>query len=88
MKPRYQPVLVEWLDSTTLSKWGPVEEYQKAARPSTCVSMGFLLLEDDERLVILQTIDGDETGDVMAALAIPRTCVLRIRHLYPKGGKW
>jgi hypothetical protein len=38
-----------------------------------------------DRVVILQSVEDNEEGDVMAALSIPRACVKRITYLYPKG---
>jgi hypothetical protein len=87
-KPKYQPVLVEWADSAAYSRWRSIEGYREATHPSQCISVGFLLLKDEKRVVILQSEDGDEHGEVAEALAIPRACVKRIRYLYPKGGTW
>ncbi len=94
MKPRFiscnpKPVLVEWVDSSSVHTdvWGSVNEAVAkgtAASLRPCISVGFLVYEDRECLVLVPhlqglPIDADDSGS--GDMTIPRGAVKRVRRL-------
>ena len=67
-------VEVEWMDTAQEGGWRTLEE--NAARlPDRIVSVGYLITDEDDRIVILQSrqIEGDLGADTTV---IPRACVV------------
>jgi hypothetical protein len=64
-------VLIEWLDATggTRAGWKPVAD-MKRDLPHKCRSVGWIIHEDDDRVVIVPHMTGDGDGD--GELTIPR----------------
>jgi hypothetical protein len=73
-----KPVLIEWIDSKSISnRWEYVDELP-STKPSRCVSLGFLLKENKEYKTIVQSC-GAQT--VMGIMTIPNCCILKITKL-------
>ncbi len=73
-------VMVEWDDSYTELGWMSKDNYEllTVAHP---VSIGILVKEDDECIVLVQSMSGDQyTGSI----AIPKGCIKRMRMLKVK----
>ncbi len=94
MSPRFisckpRPVLVEWVDSSSIHTdvWGSVNDAVARGTAATrrrCVSVGFLVYEDRECLVLVPhlqglPIDADDSGS--GDMTIPRSAVKRMRRL-------
>lgn len=79
-------VVVEWLDSAGNANWMAAGKAQDM-RLSHCVSVGFLMRNDDEQVVLSQSFDpptagSDETvTNVMHLLCIPKIAVTNVRRL-------
>ncbi len=76
-KPRI--VEVEWIDASSKGGWGSVEWYLKNSQPSLCRSTGYLLRKDAKAVTLVQSLGDHKDGT--DAIAIPRSCVKRIRYL-------
>ncbi len=71
-------VLVHWLDSALDdSRWCSRDEAQ-SLEPASCLSVGWLMALDEDRLVLAASWSPDEVGEVVA---IPRACVIAIYKL-------
>lgn len=77
---------VEWLDSAGLSRWTPIKELQRRSLVSRCLSVGFVLKEDDDQVTLLQSLDpgqlegDDDNGDntiTIPKIAITASTILR-----------
>ena len=70
------PTIIEvsWVDSLVAHGW------TKEDRPPTafCASVGYMLKEDEEALVLCAAI-GDQ--DKLCVITIPKACILRTRKL-------
>ena len=81
-----RPVRVDWLDSKQpVPGWQWVSELE-APTPARCTSIGFLVGESDEALVLAQSLaDADDHEHTQAggAMTIPRACVLNLSELAP-----
>ena len=75
------PAMVHWLDAATA---GPGWEDLSAAEPLVpleCWSVGMLFSEDDESVVLLQTVTND--GAAQGRMVIPRGSVVSVKRLSP-----
>ena len=71
-------VFVEWIDSTEYhTGWTPLDEAEDADLLSIA-TVGFLLHEDDQKLVLSHTVGPlDEPEQCMSLLSIPKGCITR-----------
>jgi len=78
-------VEVEWLDSVALSGWRDPDQVEREllgdANAMLHVTVGLLLHEADDRIVVALSAGASEDPQIDAALAIPRAAVLAIRDL-------
>ncbi len=78
-------VLVDWLDSAGQAHWIS-ESRAKEMNLSHCTSVGFLMRDDAEQLVLAQSIDppgiGEELMNVNHVLAIPKIAVTYVCEIY------
>jgi hypothetical protein len=73
MPKRPRPALVTWLDACDApTAWTPTAKVT-ASRPVTCRSVGFLLVSDEDRVVLTTSISED--GDAANGIVIPTSCV-------------
>jgi len=75
-KPPSQVLLVSWLDTWSDSRWASYAKARKT-QPQPCQSVGFLVCQDDKRIVLAPTISQDECD----RLVIPMGAVTDIREL-------
>lgn len=73
MTPTGAMVIVKWRDASHHGGWS----YEPGLKLSTIVSIGFVLLHDEESLVLAQSVGHDGQG-VMNELAIPASCIIAI----------
>ena len=73
-------VMVEFEDSSSYSGWHKLDSWLDSI--SNCVSVGILCREDKKQIVLaLSKSNSRNYGDTMA---IPRSCIKRIRYLKVK----
>lgn len=74
-------VLVDWVDSTSFNaqRWRDREE-SKQLTPAKIQSVGFVLAESKEHIVLTGSLDGEE-GHASGCHTIPRGCITRMRRL-------
>lgn len=77
-------ILIEWLDPASAmdSGWKDIEELKEQARPVMMKSVGWVLDETEEYLLLAAHIGSDQCdGD----LVVPRSCVVRVEILRDGG---
>ena len=75
-----RPVYVEWHDSASISDWGVHSD----ADIETCRSIGWLVHQDKQKIVISTTL-GEDNSKSIDRLSIPRSCIRTLRyHTFPK----
>ena len=79
---KYPMVLVSWLDAKDgESGWHSIKDIQKE-KPATCYSMGWMVLKDGERVVIMSDYSNEENNnDGGRHIAIPAGWVKSITYL-------
>ena len=79
---RLDAVEVTWLDPHASGGWRAPDDELDRAVPLTCTSVGYLLRQDEERLVLVQS-SADDQGDELVAdsLAIPAAVIRKVRRL-------
>lgn len=79
MPKRPRPALVKWLDACDAApEWTDADKVA-ASRPVACQSVGFLLTEDDDRVVLTTSVTED--GDAANGIVIPTSCVVELVYL-------
>lgn len=72
-------VLIEWVDITKHNTgWIPAEAVVDNMRFMRCKSVGFIVAETEEAVVISQTVTDEQITD---PLVIPRRVIKKIRKL-------
>jgi hypothetical protein len=78
--PPRKIVAVVWLDICTRGDWvGDREEVLKDMTPVPCVTVGWLLYDSPERLIVVDSASKDK--DYGGVTVIPRSVVLKIDEL-------
>jgi hypothetical protein len=78
---KMREVRITWTDSMTVSEgWASIEDYVTSSSSVSCVSLGFLINEDDEKLVLAMNYDPDN-DHVNQTIVIPRVSVEKIEDL-------
>lgn len=73
MPKRPRPALVYWIDACDApTEWADAAKVA-ASRPVRCQSVGFVLVDDDERVVLTTSVTED--GDAANGIVIPTACV-------------
>jgi len=68
--------MVEWVDSCSQDGW---LEKNSGLTPSSCVTVGMLLLEDAGSITVV--LNKSSTGSYSERIAIPKSCIKRVRYL-------
>lgn len=79
-------ILVEWIDShSAAASWQPLDELAVSVEPVRCRSVGWLVAETAEALLIVPHISGEQNESVRpygkGDIAIPVRAILRRRVL-------
>jgi hypothetical protein len=78
-------VEVEWWDAAGGGGWKPLEEIRREAQVDPCRSVGYVVRDDEDALVICQSVtERDVEGAEQFAndwVAIPRESVERVTRL-------
>jgi hypothetical protein len=85
---RHWRLEVEWVDSTVMHDgWQPIEailDHRRRKDAPRCLSVGFVLADDDDGVVLAASIHGNEAVGVTV---IPAQAVVRRRRLAAKGDR-
>lgn len=73
------PAQITWLDSSTHGGWHHAHEAENA-QPQECVTIGFILEDTDDRVVVAQSIC-EAIGHIGNILVIPGSLITNIVHL-------
>jgi len=79
MPKRPRPALVTWLDACDAPTAWTLAAKLATSKPVTCRSVGFLLAQDDERVVLATSLSDD--GDAANGIVIPTSCVDQVEYL-------
>lgn len=82
-KKNVRLVMVEWIDSARpIPEWQYLSKY-KRIRPVTCISVGFLIHDDDEVKAIAPNMGDTKTSNIQASgiIHIPTRSILSITNL-------
>lgn len=71
-------VRIDWLDIFSKSGWTDLDE-ARASTPVECADVGWVLIRDDERIVIFRSQNSD--GSVGDIACFPIGCVVRVTPL-------
>ena len=87
LRSKHPKVEVEWLDATSDFKQMSLVEAQRKCQLDTRFTLGYLLHEDENKIVVMQTYDPpEEEGDEESGAdftTIPRGWVKNITYLRP-----
>ena len=79
MNTKLPPVYVKWIDSNGGHGWSTLDWIKDNISFSICESIGYLLKEDVDYILLVQSIDDNEHGDNF--IAIYKTSILEQRPL-------
>lgn len=84
----YKLRMIRWIDSTGLNGWQALETIQ-GLTPDPVISVGFVVAEDEDRIVITTSIT-ERPGNLAlqsgeGALVIPRVAIVSEREVYGEG---
>lgn len=72
-------VLINWIDPACASGWnGPHEANDRWGKTLECKSVGWIIKEDKQKVMIASSISPDELGDLFV---IPKVCINKITPL-------
>ena len=76
-------VLIEWRDARggIIAGWRPVSDMRKKSEPSPAVSVGWVVREDEESVVVCPHLVGDAREEGDGEIVIPRDWVTRVVDL-------
>jgi hypothetical protein len=74
-----KPVLVVWFDAVSEDSWQDLDD-AKRLELHTIHSLGFLVSEDEKKIIIAASWDRDRDG-VASHWAIPKTWLLSMKYL-------
>lgn len=73
-------IYVEWVDSSHSSGWVAAEDAIKLAGDFKCRTVGFLLVETDEHLTVVQT-HTEDVKQVDGVMTIPKVAITKRKYL-------
>ena len=79
-----RPLYVEWIDSTSTHGWESIEDTLKMKENITCFTLGWLLHEDKNVIVMVlnyDLVDKDRVNHVNNSIVIPKVCITKRRNL-------
>ena len=66
---------IEWEDTWGVSTWQPISRRRTDTEPTRCYSVGYVLNETDESVVLAMSID--TLGNCDHSLTIPKNVILK-----------
>lgn len=74
-------LLIEWLDSASFDSWTATDTLRKL-KPSACQTVGFLLSEDEDYIVLAGSYAANSHNDsACGAMCIPKCCITSQREM-------
>lgn len=73
-----EAVYVEWVDSTSAHPWTAPDD---APEPLVCKSIGWLVVERDDHIVVSASWDSQDPGHFDAPISIPRVAIIGLWRL-------
>ena len=74
------PILVEWIDSSTIARGGWTNLESVGPKPfCSIVSVGWVAREDKDSIVL--TADESDGGQIGRLIAIPKGCIVKRKRL-------
>lgn len=87
LRSKHQRVEIEWIDATSDFKQMTLAEARRKCQLDTRFTLGFLLVEDEGKVVVMQTYDPpEEEGDEESGAdftTIPRGWIKNMIYLRP-----
>lgn len=77
-------VEVEWADAVSTADWRSPDNLPRVI---PCISRGWLVIDDEEQVTLVATMQQMDNGHVGEVVSIPRGMVLRIRKLKVSYGR-
>ena len=79
-------VKVEWLDASggIKSGWRPTTDIRKGGKPAPAVSVGFLLTDDENAMIVCPHLVGENLEDGDGEVVIPKSWVVKVTDLVDK----
>jgi hypothetical protein len=77
---KYPLVEIEWTDSCSSNGWGTPERHMSKYTISRCRSVGYLIERNAKHVIVSQSLS-DDTGNAAEVLAVPASCIKRLRRL-------
>ena len=74
-----KPVLIEWIDAVSVDEWTDISEAIDL-QPHTISTLGWLVTEDDTKVVVACSWDRDREG-VAGYWAIPKTWLIFMKEI-------
>lgn len=78
-------VLVEWVDAHSGRGWQTMEELKNAAEPLYCRSVGWIVLENADCMVVVPHVSGERNGTTALTgcgdLTIPNKSIVKLTVL-------
>ena len=74
-KDKYPRVVVHWRDTYTIDSWLPLVD-AKMLEPLECTTIGYLIAETKDYIVIAQTVSGHDK--CFASCAIARPMIVKV----------
>lgn len=71
---------VVWMDAASVSGWATPGEIDQEASPKACVSVGYIVKDENTYLSLAQTYSAD-TGGIADVISIPAAMVIERRTL-------
>ncbi len=85
MTRKMKLVVVEWLDSHQGRGWEDVEDLEEKVEPLSCRSVGWVLKETDEALMLVPHIAGQQSTKIIVQgtgdLVIPKCAISKIKTI-------
>lgn len=82
--PELKMVLVEWIDSSANGRW-LTHEAMSTLVLSKCITIGYLMHEDEEKVVVAQSIDISEVPpNFNNTMMIPKVAITKQSFLRRK----
>lgn len=77
MSDKRKLLVIEWVDSHATNGWRPLDDI--ACEPLHCRSVGWLVGETDQMVVLVASISGEKNGDITlfgcGEIAIPKSAI-------------
>lgn len=78
-------VVIEWVDSAQRERWAWIDEFERGTEVLICRTVGWVLAETDEAVVVVSSISGEKNAELREAacggMVIPKVAMVSRRVL-------